>query len=161
MHQHEALIHRFYSAFAARDGATMAACYHPDLVFHDPAFGALNADQAWAMWMMLCTRAADLEIVVSNVRADEAVGSAKWDARYTFTRTRRPVHNQINAAFRFQNHLIVSHVDDFSFRRWSRQALGASGWLLGWSPWLRQRVRTSARDGLALFMERHRTGHAT
>jgi ketosteroid isomerase-like protein len=161
MHPHEALIHRFYSAFAARDGATMAACYHPDLVFHDPAFGSLNADQAGAMWLMLCARATDLEISVSDVRADDAAGSARWDARYTFSRTRRPVHNQISAAFRFQGHLIVGHVDEFSFWRWSRQALGISGWLLGWSPWLRRRVRAGAREGLASFMERRRADHAT
>ncbi|MEO8634026.1 MAG: nuclear transport factor 2 family protein [Gemmatimonadales bacterium] len=160
MHPHEALIERFYAAFAARDGAAMAACYHRDLVFSDPAFGTLTADQAGAMWRMLCAKAADLEISVSEVRADDATGSASWDARYTFSRTRRPVHNQISAAFRFREHLIVSHIDRFSFWRWSRQALGLSGWLLGWSPWLQQRVRRSALEGLNGYVERERANRS-
>ena len=161
MHPHEALIHRFYAAFAARDGATMAACYHRDLGFHDPAFGQLDADEAGAMWIMLCGRATDLAIAVSNVQADETTGSANWDARYAFGRSRRPVHNQISAAFRFQDGLIIGHIDDFSFWRWSRQALGMIGWLLGWSPWLRRRVRTGARNGLALFMAQRQASPVT
>jgi ketosteroid isomerase-like protein len=152
MHPNEALIHRFYTAFTARDGAAMAACYHRDVAFHDPVFGDLDAKQAGAMWRMLCDRATDLAIAVSEVRADDTTGNANWDARYSFGRSRRFVHNQISAAFRFQDGLIVGHVDHFGFWRWSRQALGTIGWLLGWTPWLRQRVRTGARDGLASFM---------
>ncbi len=161
MHPHEVLIHRFYSAFAARDGAAMAACYHRDLVFHDPAFETLNADEAGAMWIMLCGRATDLAIAVSDVKADDTTGSANWDARYTFGRARRPVRNQISAVFRFRDDLIVGHVDDFNFWRWSGQALGITGWLLGWSPWLQQRVRSGARDGLTSYMARHSSDRAT
>lgn len=160
MHPHEALIHRFYAAFAARDGAAMAACYHRDLVFHDPAFGELDAGQAGAMWQMLCGRATDLTIVVSAVRADDTAGNANWDARYSFGRSRRPVHNQISAIFRFRDGLIVGHIDDFSFWRWSQQALGPIGWLLGWSPWLQRRVQTDARRGLTEYLMRSRAGQA-
>ncbi len=161
MHPHEALIHRFYVAFAARDGAAMAACYHRDLVFHDPAFETLNADEAGAMWIMLCGRATDLAIAVSDVKADDSTGSANWDARYTFGRARRPVRNQISAEFRFRDGLIVGHVDDFSFWRWSRQALGMIGLLLGWSPWLRRRIRAEARRGLTEYMTRRLSERAT
>ena len=161
MHPHEALVHRFYDAFAARDGATMAACYHRDLVFHDPAFGTLNADQAGAMWKMLCARAADLKISVSEIRVDDVAGSARWNATYTFTRTKRLVHNEIDAAFQFRDHLIVGHVDRFSFWRWSRQALGTPGWLLGWSPWLRHRIRRGAHEGLTAFTARQHSAAAT
>lgn len=161
MHPHEALIHRFYSAFATRDGAAMAACYHRDLVFHDPAFETLNADEAGAMWIMLCGRATDLGVAVSDVKADDTTGSANWDARYTFGRTRRPVRNQISAVFRFRDGLIVEHVDDFSFWRWSRQALGMIGLLLGWSPWLRRRIRAEARRALTEYMARHSSDRAT
>jgi hypothetical protein len=34
----EALIERFYAAFARRDGAEMEACYRPDVHFSDPVF---------------------------------------------------------------------------------------------------------------------------
>lgn len=36
------LIDSFYKALASRDGETMAACYHDDIVFEDPAFGQLK-----------------------------------------------------------------------------------------------------------------------
>ena len=54
------------------------------------------------------------------------------------------VHNVIDAAFEFDgNGLIVRHRDRFAFWSWSRQALGAVGWLLGWTPLLRAKVRSN------------------
>lgn len=154
MHANAALIERFYRAFQARDGAGMAACYHPDIVFSDPAFGELRGKEAGAMWAMLCSRAKDLQLEVSAVRADDAAGSAHWEARYTFTQTGRPVHNVIEASFAFRDGLIVRHADNFDFWRWSRQALGAAGLLLGWTPFLRNKVRATARGGLEAWMKK-------
>ena len=48
MHPNAALIHRFYDSFAALDAAGMRACYHPDVVFHDAAFGELRGAEAGA-----------------------------------------------------------------------------------------------------------------
>ncbi|MDZ4863940.1 MAG: nuclear transport factor 2 family protein [Gemmatimonadota bacterium] len=154
MHPHEVIIERFYTAFAARDGAAMAASYHRDLVFQDPVFGVLTAEQTGAMWTMLCARAPDLKVTVSKVRADDTSGSAAWDAWYTFSRSRRPVHNRISATFRFKDQRIIKHTDEFSFWRWSQQALGITGWLLGWTPWLRRRVQREAHAGLVSYMQR-------
>jgi hypothetical protein len=72
-------------------------------------------------------------------------------ARYMFTQTGRPVVNDIQARFRFAGGLIAEHHDDFSFHRWSRQALGPSGLLLGWTPILRSAVRRKARARLDAF----------
>ena len=47
--------------------------------------------------------------------------------------------------------LVIRHVDRFDFWRWSRQALGAPGWLLGWTSLLRGKVRAQAAKGLAAF----------
>ncbi len=154
MHANAALIERFYRAFQARDGAGMAACHHPDIVFSDPAFGELRGGEAGAMWAMLCSRARDLQVDVSDVRADDAGGSAHWEARYTFTQTGRPVHNVIDATFAFRDGLIVRHADTFDFWRWSRQALGAAGLLLGWTPFLRNKVRATARGALSAWMKK-------
>ena len=57
----------------------------------------------------------------------------------------------LGAAFRFRDGLIVEHRDRFDFWRWSRQALGAPGLLLGWTPMLRNKVRAQAATKLALF----------
>ena len=154
MHPNEALITRLYTCFQARDAAGMKACYHPDAVFSDPVFGRLEGGQVTAMWAMLCARAADLEIEFSGVSAGDASGRAHWDARYTFSQTGRKVLNSIDASFGFRDGLIARHDDRFSFRRWSRQALGPVGLLLGWTPLLRARVGANARKGLASYMRK-------
>ena len=154
MHPNEALITRLYTCFQARDAAGMKECYQPDAVFSDPVFGRLEGEQVTAMWAMLCARAADLEIAFSGVSADAETGRAHWDAHYTFSQTGRKVFNQIDAAFGFRDGLIARHDDQFSFARWSRQALGPVGALLGWTPMLRARVGAGARKGLAAYMRK-------
>lgn len=151
MHPNQALIERFYSAFQRRDAVTMGACYHDDATFSDPAFGTLPAAETRRMWAMLCARAADLRLHFRDVTADDQRGRATWEADYTFSSTGRPVNNRITATFEFREGRIVRHVDRFDFWRWSRQALGPVGWLLGWSPWLQAKVRASALKGLAAY----------
>ncbi|HEX5871584.1 MAG TPA: nuclear transport factor 2 family protein [Longimicrobium sp.] len=152
MHPNAALIHRFYDSFAARDAEGMKACYHPEIVFTDPAFGELQGPQAGAMWTMLTGRARDLEVSASDVEADDQHGRAHWDARYTFGQTGRKVLNRIDAAFEFRDGLIVRHTDTFDFWAWARQALGPPGLLLGWTPAMQNKVRSMARAGLAKHM---------
>ena len=147
-----ATIDRFYSAFAARDGRTMSECYAPDATFTDPVFGTLDAADAGAMWRMLTGRADDLRVEVPEKHADDDRGSARWIARYTFTQTGRPVVNDVRARFRFaEDGRITEHVDEFSFWRWSRQALGPAGLALGWTPVLRSKVGGQARKSLEAY----------
>lgn len=155
MHPNAALIQRFYTAFQAGDAAGMRACYHPEIIFTDPAFGTLYEDEAGAMWAMLLSRAKDLRVTAGDIAADRQQGRAHWEARYTFGQTGRPVHNIIEATFEFRDGLIVRHRDDFDFWRWARQALGPVGLLLGWAPMVQARVRAQARAGLAAFMEKN------
>ena len=122
-----ALITRFYTAFAARDGVAMTACYHPDARFSDPAFLDLRGAEVSAMWRMLTSRSKDLTLTFSDVEATAQQGSAKWLALYTFGATGRKVENRISAAFVFKDGLILEHSDLFDFWRWARQALGPMG----------------------------------
>jgi len=153
---HVALIDRFYAAFAALDADTMAACYAPTAQFRDPVFTLDGREQIGAMWSMLCTatreRGRDVwQLQWRDVHADGHDGAAHWEAHYRFSATGRMVLNRIDARFVFEDGLIAGHVDDFDFWAWSRQALGAPGWLLGWSPMLRNKVRAQAATKLALF----------
>jgi uncharacterized protein len=147
------LIERFYAAFDRHDGEAMAACYAPDAHFRDPVFGELDANQTGAMWQMLTGRAPDLRVELAEHEADESKGTARWIAHYTFSQTGRPVVNDVRAKFRFRDGLIVEHADRFGFWGWSRQALGTSGTLLGWTPQLRLRVHREARAGLSRWMQ--------
>ena len=154
MHQHEKLITDFYTAFAARDAAAMARCYHPDIVFTDPVFPLLKGAEAGAMWAMLCGKAQDFSLTFSNVRADDQQGTAHWEAKYLFSKTGRSVHNKIDAVFAFRDGLIVRHVDRFSFWNWAAQALGPKGVVLGWFPPVKGMVRKEAQKGLDIFQQK-------
>jgi len=151
VHPNAELVTRFYTAFQRKDGAAMSACYAPGIVFSDPVFPRLEGPHAGAMWRMLCERGADLEVTFTGVTADDTRGSAHWDARYTFTQTGRKVLNRIDASFEFAAGAIVRHTDTFDFYRWTRQALGPLGLLLGWSPVVRNKVRRSAAAALAAW----------
>src|SRR5215212_5031689 len=151
-HPNDELIQRFYGAFARHDGDTMAACYAPGARFSDPVFPDLRDEEPGAMWRMLTGQAQDLSVELREHEADDTRGSARWIARYTFTRTGRPVVNDVGASFRFADGLIAEHQDEFSFHRWSRQALGTPGLLLGWTPLLRAATRRQARASLDAYM---------
>jgi ketosteroid isomerase-like protein len=148
---HRLLIERFYQAFDEGDGDAMAACYAAHVQFSDPVFTDLRGSRAGAMWRMLTEGPGDLRVQLLEHEADEARGSAHWRAHYTFTETGRPVVNDIQASFRFEDGLIVEHRDQFSFHRWARQALGPVGLALGWTPLLRAAVRRKAAARLAKF----------
>ncbi len=154
MHPHARLITDFYEAFDAHDAEKMALLYHDDAAFSDPVFPQLDADGARDMWRMLC-ESDDLAVDVSDVEADDERGKARWDAYYTFTATGRKVHNIIFAEFEFRDGLIVRHDDRFDFWRWSRQALGAPGIFLGWTPILRRKVQKMAGGTLASWRKRN------
>jgi hypothetical protein len=104
------------------------------------------------MWRMLCARASDLALAHRVVDADDARVRARWEARYTFSATGRPVHNVIDATFELRDGLIARHVDAFDFWRWARQALGARGVLFGWAPPVRSALRAQAAKGLDAFV---------
>lgn len=154
MHPNARLIETFYTAFQARDAKAMAACYHPEIEFEDPVFGRLRGREATAMWEMLAARASDLAITFEVLRADETSGAACWEAKYPFSKTGRRVHNVIEATFHFRDGLIDRHVDRFDLWRWTRMALGAPGWLLGWTPLVQGKVRQEARRGLDAWLRR-------
>ena len=151
MHPHESLIREFYARFAARDAEGMARCYHPDVAFSDPVFPMLHGAEAGDMWRMLLSRAQDLAITLDEAQGDADGGRVRWTARYTFTRTGRPVVNHVTGMFAFRNALIVRHFDSFSFWRWSSQALGPVGAALGWLPPLKWKVRKDAARSLARY----------
>lgn len=134
MNQNEQLIHKFYSAFANADAKTMCECYHTNIQFQDTAFGVLKDNDVCKMWKMLIEKSkGNIKIEFSNIIADEYFGTSQWIATYNFSKTNRKVVNVILAQFQFQDNLIIRHTDNFDIWKWSRQALGFKGFLLGWT----------------------------
>jgi ketosteroid isomerase-like protein len=152
MNANEALITKFYTAFQNKDVSTMQECYSDQATFSDAAFVDLNATQVRAMWAMLIKGGKDMRIEFSNIRADEHGAKVHWDAYYTFSATGRKVLNQIDASFIIENGKIVKHTDHFDFYTWSKQALGLPGLLLGWTSFLKNKVRKQASAKLAAYM---------
>jgi ketosteroid isomerase-like protein len=146
-----ALLQRFYEAFARRDAEAMAACYTDDVVFSDPVFHELRGEAARDMWRMLTQRAQEFSLTFAGLDTNERDGSAQCVARYLFSQTGRSVVNRIEARFVFRDGLIAEHRDSFDLWRWSRQALGFKGALLGWTPVLQNAIRAQARKGLDTY----------
>jgi len=153
MTDNNTLIADLYDAMNRHDGEAMANLYEPDGRFSDPAFGELTGEEAGDMWRMLTGRAEDLRVELAEHETQGDTGSARWIARYTFTRTGRPVVNEVRAAFRFHDGRIAEHDDSFSFWGWARQALGPAGLILG-LPGMSGIVQRRARQDLAEFRKR-------
>lgn len=155
-------IERLYNALANLDAASMEACYAENARFDDEVFTLAGRRQIGAMWRMLCSDArlrgiGQWKLELGDIRTSASKGRVHWEVHYRFGRRERQVHNRVEAKFDFDEQgLIVRHRDRFDFWRWTRQALGLQGWLLGWSPRLRERVRLRAARQLQHYMEKNR-----
>ena len=150
-----ALITQFYTAFAAADAEAMVACYVDDITFEDPAFGKLQGEAAKNMWrMLMASSKGNIKITFGEVQANDNTGSARWQAEYEFSQTGRKVVNNVSAKFAFRDGKIAQHTDHFDMWRWSRQALGVSGYLLGWSGFMRNKVQQKTRALLQKYTEK-------
>lgn len=153
-HANAQTLFRLFEAFDRLDFDAMAACYAPNARFGDPVFRLRGSESIGGMWRMLCEAAAqgrsEWSLRHREVRADETRGAVQWEARYRFSTTGRPVLNKVHSRFVFSPEgLIVAHTDRFIFWSWAKQALGPIGLLLGWTPWLRGKVRQNAAMKLA------------
>ena len=151
----KAQIEAFYQAFHERKAEEMVSHYHKDIVFSDPGFGTLKGAEAANMWRMLISRInPEGTIEVSNIKVNGNEATAEWVANYQFGPGKRKVVNHIQASFVFEDGKIIKHDDVFSFWKWSSQALGLPGMLLGWTPFLKKKTQSVARKGLAKFSEK-------
>lgn len=151
------LINQFYAAFKALDSHNMNACYHPEVRFSDPAFGALNAQEVQAMWQMLCEsqKGKGFKLEFSGIQVEGNSGFAHWEAQYTFSKTGRHVHNKIDAKFQFHDGLIIKHDDWFNLHDWAKQALGFQGWLLGGTGFFQKKLQQQTNGMLRKYMEKN------
>ncbi|MBK7121318.1 MAG: nuclear transport factor 2 family protein [Chitinophagaceae bacterium] len=148
------LINKFYTAFQQLDHRGMNSCYSEDIVFFDPVFGFLRGDEVRSMWEMLCKNAKDFSLTYSNIKhLDDEYSTCEWVATYTFSKTGKKVVNRIKANMLFADGKIIEHSDAFSLHRWSSQALGFTGWLLGWNRFFQRKIQNGARKNLVKFME--------
>ncbi|WEK19153.1 MAG: nuclear transport factor 2 family protein [Candidatus Pedobacter colombiensis] len=154
MSTQEELIHHFYTSFQRKDVQAMQDCYADNASFSDPVFTNLNTLEVRSMWAMLLKNGKDMRLEFKNISTDETGTHAEWDAWYTFSATGNRVHNHICASFIIENGKIIKHTDHFSFYKWAKQALGFTGLLLGWTSFIKNKIRAKARKNLEAFMAR-------
>ncbi len=149
----EKIANQFYTAFAKGDAATMTSLYSDTIEFKDPVFGKLKGLEAKKMWQMLIERSkGNLKISHKLLESTESTAKVRWTAVYPFSKTGRIVTNQIKAAMVIENGEIIKHTDHFNLWKWSGQALGWKGLLLGWTPIFQSKIRTQSRAMLYTYL---------
>lgn len=136
------LITKFYESFATGDIESMIDCYHDDIVFQDPAFGTLKGEMAKNMWRMLLSRRTEsTKITYEDIQETAEGGTAHWVASYIYGPKKRKVVNHVFAKIVISEGKIIVHTDAFDMWKWTKQALGLSGYLLGWSSFLKGKIQ--------------------
>lgn len=151
----ETIIREFYTSFATGDYQKMTSFYHEDIVFRDPVFGKLEGERVSEMWkMLLSNKSAKLKVEFSDIKTFDNQGEARWKASYLYGKKKRQVINYVHANFKFREGKIVEHFDNFSMSKWSSQALGTVGILLGWAPLLKNKIKKEANKALDKYIEK-------
>eukprot|EP00699_Malawimonas_sp_californiana_P001765 EC716135.1.p1 GENE.EC716135.1~~EC716135.1.p1 ORF type:complete len:184 (+),score=23.67 EC716135.1:33-584(+) len=148
-----ALVTEFYTNFQQKNSVGMCNCYHDSVHFYDPVFEDLHGIRAKSMWRMLCERGKDLTIEFRIISADKNRVVGHWDARYTFSATKRPVLNQVDCTFLFRDGKIIDHHDSFDLWKWERQALGGFAALCGCCFFVKSKVRSTSQRALSQYMK--------
>jgi hypothetical protein len=119
---------RFFECFTIGDVRGMQSCLHQDVEFHDIGFD-LSGRKVGAMWHMIVSNG--IEVSCRDIKVDGQSGTAHWECDYQFRKEPgsdpRPVHNVVEATFRFEDGLIRVHRDDCDFWKWFEQAIGPIG----------------------------------
>ena len=131
----------------------MTTCYHKDIVFRDPVFGKLQGKRAFSMWeMLLSKRSETTQISYDHIQSTQDKGSAIWTAQYTYGKTKRKVTNVVHASFTFKDGKIIEHTDVFDLWKWTQQALGITGYLMGWTSFMKNKIQKTTNEQLNNFI---------
>ncbi len=149
----KSVIEKFYQAFEELDAESMIECYHNEIIFEDPAFGVLKGEKAKNMWRMLCDsqKGKEFKVKASKIEYNNLKGTAHWEAYYIFSKTGRKIHNIVNAEFEFKDGKIINHIDLFDLHKWSIQAFGFKGLMLGWTGFFKKKLNSQTNKLLSEF----------
>ncbi|CAA0143674.1 nuclear transport factor 2 family protein [Tenacibaculum maritimum] len=148
------LIQKFYTSFSNGNIKDMTDCYHKDITFQDPVFGKLKGQRAIKMWEMLLSQKKDsTKVTFSDIKVDTKNGKANWVAEYLYSETNRKVVNKVSAAFTFKEGKIATHTDSFDLWKWTKQAMGPVGYLIGWTPFMKNKIQKAANHNLDTFIK--------
>lgn len=148
------LLHQFYGSFSKANAEGMNACYHENIIFKDPANGELHGERAKAMWSMLLSRNKNIRIDYEILEVAANSACVEWQANYEYGPEKRKIHNNVLAYFKFEDGKIIKHRDRFSLWNWSKQALGITGQILGWTGYLKNKIQNRTNKLLNEYMQK-------
>lgn len=149
------IIEKFYTSFSEGNSKGMTECYHKNVVFQDPVFGTLKGEKAFKMWEMLLSRKTDTtKISFENIVTNNDTGSVNWKAEYLYGKQKREVTNLVSANFKFKDGFIIQHIDTFDLYKWTKQAMGPVGYLMGWSTFMKNKIQKTTNEQLATYMSK-------
>jgi len=149
------LIEQFYLSFSNGDAKGMTACYHQDIIFQDPVFGKLKGERAGKMWEMLLSQKTNtIKITFGDIESNNETGHTNWKAEYIYSKTNRKVINHVQANFKFRDGKIIEHIDTFNLWKWTQQAIGIIGYLIGWTPFMKSKIRKTVTKALDKFISK-------
>ena len=155
---HHKLIKKFYTSFSDGNSKEMVECYHENIVFQDPVFGTLKGERAIKMWeMLLSKKKDDTKISFDNIQTSVKNGKANWVAEYVYGQNNRKVINRVSTDFKFKEGKIIEHIDTFDLWKWTRQAMGILGYLIGWTPFMKSKIQKTTNKKLDKFIENNNT----
>lgn len=147
------IVTQFYTAFAKGNAQQMLQHYAEEVTFYDPAFGQLTHQQPHAMWKMLTSRFTN-ETTIEFTLLEEKDNTVivAWTAHYQFGPTKQWVTNRVTSTLQLKNGKIFHHRDDFNLWKWSIQALGLPGFLLGWTPFMQKKIQQNTNSLLQKYI---------
>ncbi|WP_333695552.1 nuclear transport factor 2 family protein [Flavobacterium sp.] len=149
------IVKQFYTAFQNGNSQAMKACYNEQALFSDPVFGLLNYTEVSAMWEMLLKRSkGNLSITFDDIIQNNDIVCVTWIAEYSFGKENRRVKNIIRAKIKCKDGKIIEHHDSFDLWKWNRMALGWKGVLLGWTPFMKRKIKAQALQSLNTYLNR-------
>lgn len=155
MHSNTGLIQHFYQSFANGAIEDMVNCYDDSATFEDPAFGQLKGEDVRNMWRMLLESSkGQLKVTFDSIHENKENVFAKWKAEYVFSQTNRKVVNEIEAHFVVKNGKIIKHIDNFNLWKWSRQALGFKGFIIGYTSFFKKALHKKTHHLLRKFVQK-------
>jgi ketosteroid isomerase-like protein len=155
MQSNAELIQHFYQSFANGAIEDMVNCYEDTATFEDPAFGQLKGEDVRNMCRMLHESSkGQLKVTFHSIQENKDSVSAKWIAEYVFSQTGRKVVNEIEAHFVVKNGKIVQHIDTFNLWKWSRQALGSTGFMIGYTSVFKKALQKKTHHLLRKFVQK-------
>lgn len=148
------VVERFYTAFSKSDYAVLASCLSQNIIYHDPIFGLLEADQVFNLWQMKCERLRNFSFEFSNIQElDREYVSCNWKISFFHRPTGDVVTMPGKAYMRIIDEKITEHSDGYKLSEWLAVTKGWKGKLLGWTHAMQRKEQNIYRKLLERYIK--------